>query len=127
MRFELTKYNTETAEKHLREVEGKTVMVDGMSLDGVTAIKIEESEMYDGDPDPDNGYDGGKHELIDLIFIMGESKACCSFEPEIQHCEITFEQDDLWVITIEDLKAYVERQRFDLDFKLKEYEEHMSR
>ncbi len=117
MNFELRKYNIEQVKKVLKDVKGKSVFVNDTQLNGVVSIEIEESTIYDGDPCSEE--DGSKSEYIDLIFNFGNGcSATHSFCPDIQHCEIIFETDDLWIVRIEDLKEYIERAKDDLDFRL---------
>lgn len=127
MRFDLRKYNIDEVKKALEGVRGKSVMVNDTNLLGVTSIDIEETEIYDGDPIPEEGYDGCKQDFIDIIFNFENGSAVHSFCPDEEHCQIIFETDDLWIIQIEDIKKYIERKRHSLDFQLKEYEEYMSR
>lgn len=127
MNFNLRKYNIDKVKKALEGVRGKSVMINNTSLYGVVSIDITESEMYDGDPIPEEGYDGGKTDYINLAFNFENGSAAHSFRPDEEHCEIIFETEELWIIQIEDLKVYIERKKFDLDFQLKEYEEYMSK
>ena len=127
MDFDLRKYNIDRVKKALEGVKGNSVMINDTCLHGVISIDITESEMYDGDPVPEEGYDGGKTELIVLTFNFENGKAVHDFCPDVKHCEISFETDDLWIFQIEDLKQYIERKKFDLDFQLKEYEEYKSK
>lgn len=125
MNFELHKHNIDKVQKVLEGVQGKNIMINDIWLKGVVSIEITESEVYDGDPEED--FDGGKTDYIDLTFNFENGKASHNFCPDNEHCEITFETDELWIIKIEDLKKYIERQKSDLDWKLKEYQEYMSR
>lgn len=127
MNFDLRKYNIDKVKKALEGVQGKNIMVNDTWLHGVVSIDITESEMYDGDPIPEAGFDGGKRDLIDITFNFESGKVSHSFCPDEEHCEIIFETDDLWIIQIKGLKEYIEQKKFDLDFQLKEYEKYMSR
>jgi len=127
MNFDLRKYNIDKVKKALEGVRGKSVMINNTSLYGVVSIDIEESEMYNDEPIPEEDYDGGRTELIVLTFNFENGKAARSFCPDTQHCGISFETDELWIIDICDMDKYIERKRFDLDFQLKEYQEYMSR
>jgi len=127
MNFELRKYNIDKVKKALEGVHGKNIMINDTWLHGVVSIDIEASESYDGDPIPEEGYDGGKRELIDITFNFENGRVSHSFCPDEQHCEIMFETDELWIIRIENLKQYIEREKSDLDFQLKEYEKYMSK
>lgn len=127
MNFELKKHSIDKVKKALEGVQGKNITINDTWLHGVVSIGIEEEVMYDGDPIPEQDYDGGKTEYIELVFNLENGKVTRSFCPDNEHCEITFETDDLWIIRIEDLKQYIERKKFDLDWQLKEYEQYMSK
>lgn len=127
MNFDLRKYNIDKVKKALEGVQGRNIMINDTWLNGVVSIDITESESYDSDPIPEEGYDGGKKDWITLTFNFENGRVSHGFCPDVQHCEIMFETDDLWIIRIEDLKKYIERERFDLDFQLKQYEEYMSK
>jgi len=127
MNFDLRKYNIDEVKKALEGVQGKNIVINDTWLDGVVSIGIEEEEMYDGDPIPEENYDGGRTDYIKLVFNFENGLVTHSFCPDTQHCEIIFETDDLWIIRIEDIKQYVERTKFDLDFQLKAYEEYKSK
>jgi hypothetical protein len=121
MRFELTKYNIDKVSKALSDIGGRDIMVNDMSLSGVKAIVINEGKEYLDDLDT-NGTD-----IINLIFEFENGRAYQSFRPDLDHCDITFETDDLWIIRIEDLKKHLEREKADIEFKMQEYEEVMSK
>jgi hypothetical protein len=127
MRNELTKYNIDKALKALEEIKGKDIMLNETCLYDVASIEIEESEMYDSDPDPSINYDGGKRDLIILRFSFENGKAVYSYCPDEQVCHYWDETPDLLCFRIESIPAFVESERFDLDFRLKQYEEYMSR
>ncbi len=120
MRFELVKYNIDKVLKVISDIGGRDIMVNDMSLSGVKTIAINEDKEYLDDLD--TGTD-----IINLIFEFENGRAYHSFRPDIEHCEIIFETDDLWIILIEDLKKYLEREKCDIEFKLEEYEEVMSK
>lgn len=121
MRFELTKYNIDKALKALSDIGDRDIMVNDMSLSGVKNIVINEGKKYLDDLD-NEGTD-----IINLIFEFENGQAYQSFHPDTQHCEISFETETLWIILIEDLKKYLESEKFDLEFRLKEYQEAMSK
>lgn len=121
MRFELAKYNIDKVLKAVSDIGGRDIMVNDISLSGVKTIAINESKEYLDDLD-EQGTD-----IINLIFEFEEGQAYQSFRPDVEHCEIIFETDDLWIILIEDLKKYLEREKCDIDFKLQEYQEVMSK
>ena len=127
MNFELRKYNIDKVKEALKNVKGKAVIINDTSLYGVVSIDIEEEVMYDCDPIPEENYDGGKTDYIKLVFNYENGSAAHSFCQDIKHCEIIFETDDLWIIQIKDLKEYIEREIFDLQFRLKDFEGHMSK
>lgn len=127
MKTELTKHNIAEVKVVLEGIEGKSVMLNGTTLYGVKSINIFEDEMFYGDPIPEEGYDGGKTQLILLTFNFESGKAERSFCPDSEHCEISFETENLLAFRIQDLKEYIENEKFDLDFRLKEYEAYMSR
>ena len=122
MNFELRKYNMTRVKKVLQEqlTDEVAISINDTFLYGVKSIDITESTMYDDEPIPEENYDGGKVDYIDLIFNLENGKAVHSFCPEIRTCEINFECDDLWIFTIEDTKKYLEREKFDIDFQLSE-------
>lgn len=121
MRFELAKYNIDKVLKAVSDVGGKDIMINDLSLSGVKAITINEGKEFLDDLD-NEGTD-----IVNLVFEFENGQAYQSFYPDTQHCEVTFETDDLWIIRIEDLKQYLERVKFDIDFRLKEYQETMSK
>ncbi len=115
MRFELTKHNIDKVQKTVSDVGGRDIMVNDISLLGVKNIVINEGKEFLDDLD-NEGTD-----VINLTFEFENGQANQSFYPAIQHCEISFETETLWIILIEDLKRYLEREKFDIDFRLKEY------
>lgn len=121
MRFELRKYNIDKVSKALSDIGGRDIMVNHMSLSGVKNIVINEDKEYLDDLDT-TGID-----IINMIFEFENGKAYQSFRPDFEHCEISFETDDLWIILIENLKEYLEREKFDIEFELKEYQKAMSK
>lgn len=127
MVYELTKYNIDVVKKALEDVNGKAVYINDVGLYGVKSIDIETSVMYDGDPDPETGYDGGKRDMIDLTFNFEKGSAKHSFCPDTEHCGISFETDDLWIFNILDLKKYIENQMFELNYRLGEYDKFMAK
>ena len=122
MNFELKKYNITTVLKVLQEQLTDTVAIsiNDTLLAGVKSIDITESVMYDTDPIPEENYDGGRVDYIDLTFRFEKGSAVHIFCPEVQACEINFESDDLWVIHIENREKYLKRKSFDIDYQLKE-------
>jgi hypothetical protein len=125
MNFELKKYNTERVLKVLQEQLTDTVAIsiNDTLLSGVKSIDITESVMYDAEPIPEENYDGGKTDYIDLTFCFEKGSASYSFCPGIKACEINFESDDLWIIHIESMEKYLKRKSFDIDYQLKELQE----
>lgn len=121
MRFELTKFNIDKALKAVSDIGGRDIMVNDISLSGVKTIIINEAKEYLDDLD-EQGTD-----IINLIFEFEEGQAYQSFRPDVEHCEIIFETEDLWIILIEDLKKYLGREKADIEFKMQEYEEAMSK
>lgn len=121
MKFELAKYNIDQVLKALSDIGGRDIMVNDMSLSGVKAITINEGKEFLDDLD-NEGTD-----IVNLIFEFENGQAYQSFHPDVEHCEIMFETDDLWIILIEDLKDYLEREKSDIDFKLEEYRLAMSK
>lgn len=120
MNFELRKYNIERIKKVLQEqlTDEVAISINGTFLYGVKSIDIAESVMYDSEPIPEENYDGGKVDYIDLTFNLESGKAVHSFCPDIQACEINFESDDLWIIHIERMEKYLKDKSFDIDFQL---------
>lgn len=127
MKFELTKWNIDKALETLKDLKDKSIMVDDISLYGVTSIGIEQSEWYDGDPIPEEGYDGGKHDEIIVTFNFEGGKAARHYCSDTHVCHFWNETNDLICFEIKDIKEYVEREKFDLDFRLQEYEKYMSK
>lgn len=125
MRFELRKYNIEAVKKALEGVQGKNIMINNTLLSGVVSIEIAESTMYDSDPIPEEGYDGGKKDFIDIIFNFENGNATHSFCPDEERCQVRFETEDLWIFITEDAKQFIERERHVLDLQFKEHEEYM--
>ncbi len=125
MIFELSKYNTDKVKKVLGGVQGKNIMVNDTWLHGVASIDVTECETFDSDPE--EGYDGGKRDLINIAFNFENGNVAHSFCPDEEHCEIRFETDELWIFSIEDIKQYIERKQGELAFQLKEYEEYISK
>jgi hypothetical protein len=121
MKFELAKYNIDQVLKALSDIGGRDIMVNDMSLSGVKAITINEGKEFLDDLD-NEGTD-----IVNLIFEFENGRAYQSFCPDVEHCEIMFETDDLWIILIEDLKKHLERERSDIEFKLEEYRLAMSK
>ena len=125
MNFELRKYNVTRVLKVLQEQFTDTVAIsiNDTLLYGVKSIDIIESVMYDGDPIPEENYDGGKTDYINLIFYFENGSAVHGFRPEFQVCEINFESDDLWIIRFENMEKYLKDKSFDINFQLKELKE----
>ena len=124
MNFTLHKHNIPQVKKVLQDVKGKAVCVNDVSLSGVVSIDITESELYDYEPIPEENENGGRRERIDLTFSFQGGSAKYSFEPKQDHCEISFETEDLWIINIQPLEKYLEREisnmQFELDWMKKE-------
>ena len=122
MNFELKKYNMTRVLKVLQEqlTDAVTISINDTLLSGVKSIDISESVMYDSDPIPEENYDGGKADYIDLSFCFEKGIAVHSFCPEVQACEINFESDDLWIIHIVNMEEHLKRKSFDIDYQLKE-------
>ena len=118
MRFQLTKHNIKQVQEALKDVKSKSVFIGDVGLYGVQSITISEEEVCDCEPDPAIGDDGGRRELIKITFNFKEGKAVKSFCPDDEVCVISFDTDDLWVIEIKDLKAFVKSEMFDLQFNL---------
>ena len=121
MRFELTKFNIDKASNAVSDIGGRDIMVNDLSLSGVKNIVITEGKEFLDDLD-NEGTD-----IVNIIFEFENGQAYQSFRPDTQHCEISFETETLWIFIIEDLKKYLEREKFDLEFRLKEYHEAMSK
>lgn len=127
MKFELTQHSIDRAKKELRDVQGRAVMIGNVHLSGVVSANIAASEMYDGDPDPSTGYDGGRRDMVDITFNFGSGQASISFCPDTDICHFWEETDDLICFEIQDIPEYVEKTKFDLDFRLQEYEKFMNK
>ncbi len=127
MEFELGKYNIDKVKKALEGVRGKNIMIEDTWLHGVTSIDIEGQTTYDGDPIPEEGYDGGKRDLIGITFNFENGKASHNFCPDEEVCRVLFEQEDLWIFQIESIAAFVEREKGLLDDRLTEYKAYMQR
>ena len=119
MRFELKKHNIDQVLKALSDIGGRDIVVNNVSLSGVKSIAINATKEYL------DAFDEEGTDAINLIFEFENGRAYQSFCPDVEHCEIIFETDDLWIILIKDLKDYLEREKSDIDFKLKEYQEAM--
>jgi len=122
MKYELTKWNMDKAVKALGDLTGKNIMIDDTHLMGVDSIEIEEEAVYDSDPDESIGYDGGKVDYIRTIFHIGNGKVAHSFCPDTHICHFWHETDDLICFSIKGIPEYVKDAKFDLDWKLQEYE-----
>ena len=127
MRFELTRYNIDKAIMALRDVIGKNIMIGDTHLIGVDSVEIDEEAVYDGDPVPEENYDGGRTDYIRIIFHIGSGKVIHNFCPDMQVCHFWHELDDLICFSIKKIPDYVKDEKFDLDFRLQEYEKYMSR
>lgn len=127
MKNELTKWSFDKALKNLGDLTGKSIMIGDTHLIGVTSIEFEEEVICDSDPDESIGYDGGKQDYIRIIFHIGDGKVSHSYCPNIEICHYWHELDDLICFSIESIPEFVKRQKFDLDFKLSEYEEYMKK
>ena len=121
MRFELTKHNIDQVLKALSDIGGRDIVVNNVSLSGVKSIAINATKEYL------DAFDEEGSDAINMIFEFENGRAYQSFCPDVEHCEIMFETDDLWIILIEDLKKHLERERSDIEFKLEEYRLAMSK
>ena len=121
MRNELTKFNIDKSMKILEDIAGKSIMIGKISLYSVVSIDIEENTAYDGDPIPEENYDGGKHDYINLRFKFENGEAAHSFCPDVEVCHFWHETDDLLIFEIQTIPVYVEKEKFDLDFRLEQY------
>lgn len=121
MRFELTKHNFNNVLKALSYIGCREIIVNDVSLSGVKKVVINKGKEYLDDLDT-VGTD-----IITMIFEFENGIAYQSFRPDIEHCEITFDAEELWIVRIEGLKPYLERRKAGIDVKLQEYEEVMKR
>ena len=119
MRFELTKHNIDQVLKALSDIGGRDIVVNNVSLSGVKSITINATKEYL------DAFDEEGSDAINMIFEFENGRAYQSFCPDVEHCEIMFETDDLWIVLIKDLKDYLEREKFDIEFRLQEYQEAM--
>jgi len=123
MKFELTKWNKGKAINVLGDLTGKSIMIDDVWISGVASINIEEDAVYDSDPIPEEGYDGGKRDEIIIIFNFQNGKVSTRFCPDMQICHFWHETDSLVCFSIKKIPDYIKDEKFDLDFRLKQYEE----
>jgi len=126
MENELTMNNIDKVTEALKGVKGKTIMIGDTFLEGVVSIEIKAGKEYLNDSCTDEGADGEEIDVIHICFnFEGGGYATKSFEPDMKVCRFSFETDTLWAVLINDIKTYVEREKFDLDFRLEQYEKFM--
>jgi hypothetical protein len=128
IKFKLAKFNLDRAKENLGDLRDKPVMLNNVNLFSVSSNGFEAFKICDDDLEPITGHDDGKRDEIKVVFSFeGGGKAAMSYCPDTDICNFGREMDNLICFQVKNIKTHIERMKSDLDFRLHQYEEHMSK